>query len=661
MASSYWDPIFAKLLENLDFLKEICEDTSDADLLAWVKPNPLLWNKAARYIRRRKIHNRSGLINEIISFAGKEYSLRKIILFNWVEKNKITMSFPELPADQHALERLLNQEFGKPQKIKILAQIDPRDGMENFYARYFAEIEKSQEPENEVPDQKETEQTALQKVSAELEEVKRQLQQARDENRELGKEKKAKAHEMAMLQRSLAQKDSQINSLTERISNLNARILTLGSDARTVYRQNTKDTERLQRENIELNEKNHNLSIELEEIREQLAKANETIHSKNAALARQSDDLKALRQEATQEEDKDRKIENLQRLVEVTSQSGQHCYGQIFKLEKPGQRRKWYLLTFAEELIEIPAQLIRDNSICAAEFCKANLDQAQGVVSIDSLEPAKKIYTGYLDTEQQQAFLNTGSFKIPVFCELQDKIHDDRPRKGIFLPVFGTRQEGIYEIFALNTEQQKQEEIKTASCKAACRFLELQQLPADTLVQAFNHAGANCRLSAEGKIEFDRDYRATLSVLRHKLNIKPVCEQPACREKLDKTALPGRLKKAEVCFVCQKSKQKTQEPEINFAGRKLLIIGGDYIGKEYERYLQQFNAQADWISGFSHAKDRLAGVANYDLVVIIVRQVSHTMLREINKAIKDQQTNLLFAKKRGLSGLYNELKEYFNL
>ena len=116
MGEDYWAPVFARLLEDLDFLGQLCRNTADADLLNWVLPNKPLALKCARFIRRHKITDRNSLISEVMEFAADDMALRKIILFTWVEKNPKTMGFMSIPASPENIEKLIAGQFGKPVK-----------------------------------------------------------------------------------------------------------------------------------------------------------------------------------------------------------------------------------------------------------------------------------------------------------------------------------------------------------------------------------------------------------------------------------------------------------------------------------------------------------------------------------------------------------------
>ncbi|MEW6712737.1 MAG: hypothetical protein AB1403_23170, partial [Candidatus Riflebacteria bacterium] len=129
MSEDFWGPIFAKLHEKTELLELICEDTPDSELLGWIKPNPMLWGRCARYMQRKKIGNRKGLVAELLKFAEKDQALRKLIFFNWVEKNKQPMSFFSVRAEAETFKKLAAGEFGTLPKVRILAEIEPRPGL----------------------------------------------------------------------------------------------------------------------------------------------------------------------------------------------------------------------------------------------------------------------------------------------------------------------------------------------------------------------------------------------------------------------------------------------------------------------------------------------------------------------------------------------------
>ena len=151
MADDFWKAVYDKLIDNMELLKLICRDTSNADLLAWVKPNSRLKTRCARYLKNGFIADREGIINEMLSYAKTDNPLRRIILLTWVDKNQASMAFFKIPGNQAAIERLGKGEFGNSEKIRILSYIDPREGSAKLYKDILekADAEAKQKSEEE--------------------------------------------------------------------------------------------------------------------------------------------------------------------------------------------------------------------------------------------------------------------------------------------------------------------------------------------------------------------------------------------------------------------------------------------------------------------------------------------------------------------------------
>lgn len=64
-----------------------------------------------------------------------------------------------------------------------------------------------------------------------------------------------------------------------------------------------------------------------------------------------------------------------------------------------------------------------------------------------------------------------------------------------------------------------------------------------------------------------------------------------------------------------------------------------------------------WRSGFESIKDLRGGLSSYKAVAVIVKQLSHTLLREIILAAEKSGVQIIFCAKRGVSGVLGCLKE----
>ncbi len=100
-------------------------------------------------------------------------------------------------------------------------------------------------------------------------------------------------------------------------------------------------------------------------------------------------------------------------------------------------------------------------------------------------------------------------------------------------------------------------------------------------------------------------------------------------------------------------------PTKQFNGENLLIIGGDRVGHEYERILSKYNLKITWRSGFESISDLRSGLSSYNAVIIIIKQLSHTLLREITSATKKDGIPIIYSSRRGISGVLAELQKHF--
>ncbi|NLM16709.1 MAG: DUF2325 domain-containing protein [Candidatus Riflebacteria bacterium] len=108
----------------------------------------------------------------------------------------------------------------------------------------------------------------------------------------------------------------------------------------------------------------------------------------------------------------------------------------------------------------------------------------------------------------------------------------------------------------------------------------------------------------------------------------------------------------------QKESEETADaPAILFNGEKVMIIGGDYVGSNYIDRLAELGLQTTWKSGFERIKEL---PADLDLIIVIVRQMSHTVLREISTVTKKMETPVLYSGKRGVSSILKEIETFFS-
>lgn len=665
MAEDFWGPIFAKLHEDLELLKLICFDTSDSDLLSWVKPNPVLWSKASRYLRKKKVLDRQGLIGEILAFAAKEQALRKIIFYTWFEKNQQTFKFTTLAANQEAMNRLVKGDFGGPEKIEILAKIDPRQGMPDFYQKYL-DFHRQQQPSTHSQhsmhetDEYESDARQIKELEALNNQQQKELISLRQQLKEAQKTFSDRAAEITGLQNSLRERDHKISELENEILNLKEKIKQQKIDSVTVSLP--EETLDQSEELVQASEKIAYLSEELDEKDARLTHLQNLLNQKDKSVNRLQEELKQLKNAINEDEDKERKIDNLQRLlkenqtIDLLKESGQ-----IIVLPSDSGKSEYFLQSFSGKITKVPREILHVSKICPEEFCTAYIGASGLITELESLETNKITTTGYLEKQEDTFYLCTAEEQFQVYCEVKDK-HLGRPMRGVLLGEFQQRPEGIYSLSPHELPKENGvAETKIVSIDRIKQHLSLFIADKAALIDNLKLAGINLKPRADGQIEFAQDYRQELDKARLKLNIVSVCDSTSCQESLSENTLARKMRKHDVCSICHKKSENLVQlsDSLDFSGKKIVIFGGDYTGNEYVRFLNQFNIEATWVSGFDNIGKYRESLGKYDLAVIILRQTSHTLLREVSNSAAKANTPILYCKKRGISGLLAELKAYF--
>ncbi|MGM0598803.1 MAG: coiled-coil domain-containing protein [Candidatus Rifleibacteriota bacterium] len=659
MNNDFWGPVFAKLHENIELLKLICHDTSDQDLISWLKPNPFLWTSCARFIRKKKITNKNGLIEKIIDFARKDANLRKIIFFNWVEKNSKTMAFTGLRSDDAAFEKLLSGEFGNKEKIEILSFIDPRPGMDKFYKKYFETRQLSEAmQENTAPQPAEEKTVKFEKFNN----LQKQNEQLNFELKDLRQSLKKNSNEVKALQNNLRDKDKKIQKLKNFVSDLEKQIEELNRQLVTNENKDPEITEIRVSEKLELTNKLNSLSQALNKNESRLKELKKQLDTKDRLIQRLEDKVKSLKAQQHNFEDQERKISNLQNLLNENHDEGayQNTYGQIINFETDSNSLQWLLDEFGGELLELPEKLLVKNQIALNEYCCAYLDDRKQIKKLLSLEKGKKIISGYFNNDRNNLVLVGPEKDYQVFCEVEEK-YLLLPVKAIYLAGQGNREPGIYGFSLLENQRTDIENvINTVALPTILKFLRLKNYSRSRLLKELEKISIKAEPVNSNKIKFENDYRQALNSARLRLPLTGVCSDPECFDKLEQNQLARDLRANEKCQVCGKIETpESNLPQYDFGGRKIIILGGDYVGTDYVESLKNFNLDVTWVSGFESSGKFLSRLENYDLIIIIIKQISHTLLREITKKIRNISTPLFYSKRRGTSGLLNELIHHY--
>ena len=107
--------------------------------------------------------------------------------------------------------------------------------------------------------------------------------------------------------------------------------------------------------------------------------------------------------------------------------------------------------------------------------------------------------------------------------------------------------------------------------------------------------------------------------------------------------------------------EKTDKAEdnIKFEGQKVIVFGGDRVGLEYERALNRAGLEAKWFSGFSLLSEISLGFGKPDLMIIVTKQVSHALLRELNAYAEKHSIPVAYSTRRGITSVLEIVKQTF--
>lgn len=681
MGDDYWGPVFARLLEDTDLLGRLCRDTADADLLNWVLPNRPLAQKCARYIRRHKITNRAALLEEVMDAAIDDQELRKIILFTWIEKNPKTMGFLSVPANADNIAKLIDGHYGKPVKIRLLARIDPRKGAERIYQKYFAEHpeleleEKAAEaatlamPDLEKRLQETTEMaTKAVKRSRELESANEKI---KADNKQLKKDLESRDKEVSHLARNLEENARQLKAANARIDELERQATGLQRQLDSAARSGKATTGNQPPADGSLSDTNR-LAEELATLKEtsdsrqqQIDSLQKALQNRDRSIARLEEEKAELLERQRHNEDQQRCIEKLQASLKTleSEQAGpqQMLAGQLAtRIKGAGTSSDWLFVSVTGRAMQLPASLVKDSGVIVEEFSLLYCDADERPLRLVSLETSgRRELLGYVKEEAGSLWLVTDSDERLPVC-VDGSAFVDKPVRGICLGETDQREAGVYHLEALKTAEEKNFAVFSASPKQIMAFFAADQIDFDAFCHELGKMKVSFRHDKDQHLRFSRDYRQILTGLRPSLPVASYCATPACSGRARNAIMARACRPGQACTFCGGfPTEEGSEDVFQFNGQQVLIFGGDRIGSEYERVLARHNLLVTWHSGFDNLRELRSGLGKTDVVVIIVRQISHTLLREIVPLADKEGVPVLYCSRRGTAGVLETLMFHF--
>jgi len=271
-------------------------------------------------------------------------------------------------------------------------------------------------------------------------------------------------------------------------------------------------------------------------------------------------------------------------------------------------------------------------------------------------KPREDGMIGVMQPGENGAALVTLEAEYPIQTALPP-IEPGTPMAGRWLSAFGERPAGVRALRALRVGPDSSPETKV-SFTALAEFLQLDQASPEALRRHLEQLNGAWQVFPD-HVEFGRDARLGASGLRLCLPIVVVCDRPSCRQAKSAHDLVRHARAGELCHVCHEEVGPAEVEQVretwNFHDARVLLIGGDEVGSTFETIAADHRLQITWLSGFGHLEPHAAGLETYDLVAVVVRQVSHTLVRELTSAVRRRHARLAFLKRRGVTGVLREL------
>ncbi len=674
MTDDFWGPIYEKLIDNQDLLPLVCEDTSENDLFSWISPNPLLYKACKPFIKGKKLKSKSSCIQRVIDFAKRERALRKIILFNWIDKNQTTLKFATHPIDSKAIERLASGDFGGILKIKILSFFDPRPASKKLYDDFLMQEENLDSNPQLFPEsshlppplpQEALKQDNTKVLSDRIKELQENLKEQIVLRKNSEKENENLIKEVEILNKNLRETQSALKASEDLFQNQKRKFDSLSAQ----LEHRTKEVSDLQ---FQLLAKKDS-TMEKSDFQNQLDSLNREISAQKKAIEIRDSKLKRLELELNQEKqfqqesDKEsglvERLKNrISNLEELNQNKAQKISGQIqLRITQKDGSKPWLFTSFSGKPYFIPDKLVKSAKVSEQEFCTIHINENNIFPNlIVSLEDKKDFKTGYLSYDngnKNRPLLVTEENSYPIFSSVSDKKEGD-VLKGTILPDFMERPFGVYSTESIEILDNKTLPRFQVSLKEIKNYFGLYKFDKQSFEKALFDIGVDFSFNND-VYNFQKDFKIVLPALRSSLSILKVCKSESCQAAAPESTCLALPNKRELCIVCNSLVTESEPQNLNFNHKSVLIFGGDRVGTQYKTFLEQFNLNIKWKSGFSNLGAEKSGLGKPDVILIVIKQISHTLLREIVPLANDHNIPVIFSPKRGLSGVLNTLKDYF--
>ncbi|MFZ2961226.1 MAG: hypothetical protein WA705_30465 [Candidatus Ozemobacteraceae bacterium] len=710
---SFWEPIFQRAIDDPDTIALIAADTSDRALSELIRPNPALMRLAMPCLKGRDVVQRDRLVQLFLRYAEKEESLRRVLLYRWVRDNPATLVYPTIPADEASAKRLSAGEFGSPLKVRILSRLDPRESAKEWYRLVLADFSldapasngntpKPGDGRKEIPVFEKNEKNEKSGETGETGESEKN-----EENKKIEENETAKT--LKRLQVELAEARSEARDLRKRLKESEAarsaadRLLSTGSEERRRLEERVEEGHRqaglLRREVAEIRvqvgeiftdakrrekaakEKNENScspedaeatqpteTTKVAKDLERITVLEELLRRRNASIERLEQELSRCRMDeqtkSAAEEARDRLQEKLG-LVEAALAGLRG--GSLFRLllrEAEGTERGFRALLEGSggERLLLPPEIRPPKGAVEGEWLwLARNPRGEPRELFAPEAPLRRELTGILRWREQGGIFENDDGVLPVFAPIDER-NDGLPVTATVLPVFFERPEGVWGL-------RFHEAPATVSSPPVLSFemlrkrLGLVQIDEQRLLEFVREKGISCEVLDTGLRPLSNGI-AFISELRRILPVCIVCERPECRRAAAGNPFLRNTRSNEPCSVCFEEtgespslQQENRSAVYDFGGAQILIVGGDAVGPHYRAAFARHRLAVSWISGFDNLGALRSGLGGMKLALVVLKQTSHTLLRELLPTARRSGVRVAFSQKRGVSGVLAKLVE----
>ena len=616
MADEYWNKIYEKLIDNRELLKLICFDTANQEILSWVRPNSTLRSRCSRFMHNGVIADKNGLVKEVLNYSANNKALRRIILLTWVDKNPDSMEFFKIPGNAEAIERLKKGEFGSIDKVRILSMIEPREGAGSLYKEIIEEADKEAKAKEELRKAEELAKAAL--SNAEL--------------------------EAAMHSKDMIAAPDTNNGAYE--GNFNA----------VVYEELQKIKAALEI----LEDVNKQLKTENKELRSEQSKRKTELNNYSTKLEKEVNETKKLSSELAKEKDLNSsltsqlafaKAELASKPAETLSDSE---IGDLrFKLDEALKENK----ELKKALSNREASLNRIKS----ENLELNLKMENASDQSQTIKNLKQRLAEYSAKENIKTRTVVGQL---VSKARYSKDYGEKAGKKCWLFVSIIGQVYYLDLADIPANKAVPEEYMIASFDGE-KLVSFSTLESEDRREVFGFIGLE---NGNGFLKCEEEQIPVFLNVTEKWAGRPARgvflpeleDRNAGIYKIDILPDTAKLNKNEQKSA-KKSTEKADKTEdnIKYDGQKVIVFGGDRVGLEYEKALNRAGLEAKWFSGFSLLSEISLGFGKPDLMIIVTKQVSHALLRELNAYAEKNSIPVAYSTRRGITSVLEIVKHTF--